>query len=80
MEPAKVFFTGLRSHAEESRLTKLRKLIFAAGIDKIDFKNKYVAIKIHFGEPGNLTFLRANYAKVVADAVKELGGKPFLTD
>ena len=38
------------------------------------------AIKIHFGEPGNLSFLRPNYAKAVADVVKELGGRPFLTD
>ena len=35
---------------------------------------------MHFGEPGNLAFLRPNYAKAVADVVKELGGKPFLTD
>ena len=49
-----------------------------AGIDKIDFKNKFVAIKIHFGEPGNLAYLRPNYAKVVADVVKARGGKPFL--
>lgn len=38
------------------------------------------AIKIHFGEPGNLSFLRPNWAKAVADVVKELGGRPFLTD
>ena len=43
-------------------------------------KKKYVAIKIHFGEPGNLSYLRPNYAKTVADIVKDLGGKPFLTD
>ena len=35
---------------------------------------------MHFGEPGNLAFLRPNYAKAVADVVKELGGIPFLTD
>ena len=39
-----------------------------------------VAIKLHFGEPGNLSFLRPNYAKVVADTVRGLGGIPFLTD
>jgi len=39
-----------------------------------------VAIKMHFGELGNLSFLRPNYARAVADVVKELGGKPFLTD
>ena len=36
-----------------------------------------MAIKLHFGEPGNLSFLRPNYAKAVADVVKELGGIPF---
>ena len=35
---------------------------------------------MHFGELGNLGFLRPNYAKAVADVVKSLGGKPFLTD
>jgi uncharacterized Fe-S center protein len=42
--------------------------------------NKFVAIKMHFGELGNLGFLRPNYAKAVADLVKEAGGMPFLTD
>ena len=41
---------------------------------------KFVAIKMHFGELGNLSFLRPNYAKAVADLVKENGGMPFLTD
>ena len=45
-----------------------------------DFDKKYAAIKIHFGEPGNLAYLRPNYAKAVVDVIKELGGKPFLTD
>ena len=43
-------------------------------------ENKFVAIKIHFGELGNIAYLRPNYAKAVADLVKEAGGKPFLTD
>ena len=40
----------------------------------------FVAIKMHFGELGNLAFLRPNYAKAVADLCKEQGGLPFLTD
>lgn len=80
MHTTDVYFINLRSHAEESRLTKLKKLIAAAGIKGLDVDGKFVAIKMHFGEPGNLTFLRPNYAKVVADAIKEQGGKPFLTD
>lgn len=80
MEKSKVYFTNLRTGFDDGLLRKLERLIKAAGIESIDFDNKYVAIKIHFGEPGNLAFLRPNYAKVVVDLVKSLGGKPFLTD
>lgn len=59
---------------------KLKKLIKKAGIGNIDMDGKFVAIKMHFGELGNISFLRPNYAKAVVDVVKELGGKPFLTD
>ncbi len=80
MEKSKVYFSDLRCKEGESLLSKLQHLIRAAGIEQIDFKDQYAAIKMHFGEPGNLAFLRPNYAKAVADVVKELGGKPFLTD
>lgn len=80
MEKSKVYYTNMRAHDGSNLLQKLERLIKKAGIDEIDFDKKYTAIKIHFGEPGNLAFLRPNYAKVVADVVKELGGKPFLTD
>ena len=80
MEVSNVYFTDLRVKNGDNLLTKLQRLIKTAGIGNIDFTDKYVAIKMHFGEPGNLAFLRPNYAKAVADVVKELGGKPFLTD
>ncbi len=80
MEKSKVYFTDLRASDGDNLLDKLQRLIRKAGIGQIDFADQYVAIKMHFGEPGNLAFLRPNYAKAVADVVKELGGKPFLTD
>lgn len=80
MEKSKVYFTSMRTGFHCGLLDKLKNLIKKAGIGTIDFDGKYTAIKIHFGEPGNLAFLRPNYAKAVADVVKELGGKPFLTD
>ena len=79
MEPAKVYFSDLRAD-EISTLEKLHRLMKAAGFEQIDFKDKYVAIKLHFGEPGNMAYLRPNWARVVCDYVRELGGKPFLTD
>ena len=80
MEKSKVYFTDFRARPGYNLLQKLQRLIKEAGIKNIDFENKYVAIKIHFGEPGNLAYLRPNYSKAVADVIKELGGKPFLTD
>lgn len=79
-EKSPVYFTSFRTSLNETILQKLKKLIIKAGIKNIDFDGKYAAIKIHFGEPGNMAYLRPNYAKVVVDLVKELGGKPFLTD
>ncbi|MDR2600959.1 MAG: DUF362 domain-containing protein [Spirochaetaceae bacterium] len=80
MAKSKVYFTDMRCKMGDSLLIKLERLIKKAGIGEIDFNNKYTAIKIHFGEPGNLAFLRPNFAKVVADYVKSKGGMPFLTD
>ena len=81
MEKSKVYFTDFRTHTNGPSLPgKLAKLIRKAGIGNIDMDGKFVAIKMHFGELGNISYLRPNYAKAVADVVKELGGNPFLTD
>ncbi|WP_443624222.1 DUF362 domain-containing protein [Catenibacterium sp.] len=80
MEKSQVYFTDFRTHVGVSLTEKLQRLIKKAGITDIDMDGKFVAIKMHFGELGNLSYLRPNYAKAVADVVKECGGKPFLTD
>ncbi|MBR0104823.1 MAG: DUF362 domain-containing protein [Synergistaceae bacterium] len=77
---SKVFFTDFRCEMDESSAQKLKRLIKAAGIEDLAMDGKFVAIKMHFGELGNMSFLRPNYAKAVVDTVKDLGGKPFLTD
>ena len=81
MEKAKVYFTDFHTEAFGDGLpTKLKKLMKKAGIADLDLDGKFVAIKMHFGELGNISYLRPNYARAVVDVVKELGGKPFLTD
>ena len=67
MAASKVYFTTFHTTLEENIQQKLSRLLLTAGMDQIDFKNRYVAIKMHFGEPGNLAYLRPNYAKTVAD-------------
>ncbi|WP_198941980.1 DUF362 domain-containing protein [Anaerovibrio sp. JC8] len=80
MDKSKVYFTDFRVPVGTSILTKMKNLFIKAGFKDIDMENRFVAIKMHFGELGNMAFLRPNYAKVVADLVKEQGGLPFLTD
>ena len=80
MGKSTVYFTDFRCPVGTSQLDKLKKLCIAAGIKDIDMDGKFVAIKMHFGELGNMAFLRPNYAKVIADLCKEQGGMPFLTD
>ena len=72
MEKAKVFFTDFRTQLDVPQTTKLQRLIRRAGIDDIDFEGKFVAIKMHFGELGNMSYLRPGYVKAVADLIKEL--------
>ena len=80
MEKPTVYFTDLRTSPGNSLPKKLLKLVRRAGIEKIDFKDKFTAVKIHFGEPGNVAYIRHNYAAAIVDLLKELGAKVFLTD
>ena len=77
---SKVYFTDLRANPSNNLLKKLEILIRKAGIDTIDFTNKITAVKIHFGEPGNLSYIRPNFAAAVVKYLKSKGARPFLTD
>lgn len=80
-EKAKVYFADFRCPSWRENLPqKLARLMMTAGFGDIDMEDKFVAIKMHFGEPGNMAYLRPNWAKAVADLIKSQGGKPFLTD
>jgi uncharacterized protein len=80
MSKSKVWFTNLRVKPSQNLLKKLEVLVLKAGIDTIDFKRKIVAIKIHFGEPGNLAYLRPNFAAHIVKLLKSRDAIPFLTD
>ena len=63
-EKAKVYFTDFRTAAYGDGLpSKLKKLIYKAGIGQIDMDGKFVAIKLHFGELGNISYLPPELCK-----------------
>jgi uncharacterized Fe-S center protein len=77
---SKVYFTNLQTKPGKNLLDKLEELYEKAGFDKIIEKDKFVAVKIHIGEPGNLAFVSPLYVRRIEDKIKERGGKPFITD
>jgi uncharacterized Fe-S center protein len=77
---SKVFFTDLKTNPNNNLLKKLEHLIRKAGIDSIDFSRKLTAVKIHFGEPGNLAYIRPNFASAMVKYLKSKEAWPFLTD
>ena len=79
MKKSSVYFTDLRVRGT-SLPDKLEKLVKKAGIKDIDFKDKFTAIKIHFGEPGNLAYIRPNYTAKIVKLLRDLGGIVYLTD
>ncbi|NIQ95436.1 MAG: DUF362 domain-containing protein, partial [Desulfuromonadales bacterium] len=78
--PSKVYFADMRTGHRENLFAKLRRLVDSAGIDSIVGDGDLAAIKIHFGEKGGHAYIRPPFMRCIVDRVKELGGKPFLTE
>ncbi|MCL2502446.1 MAG: DUF362 domain-containing protein [Bacteroidales bacterium] len=75
-----VYFTNLRTKPGNNLQQKMLRLIKAAGIEQIDFAHKFTAVKLHFGEPGNLAYIRHNYVQTFVRFLQEKEAKVFLTD
>lgn len=69
---AKVFFT--------KSLNEAAKVFEAAGFNNLISDRDSVALKIHFGEPGNTAYLKPERVLPIAQKISALGGKPFFTD
>ena len=79
--PSTVYFAGLRArNARENKISKVAALFKAAGFGSFIPQDALIAVKAHFGERGNDTFINPVFARAVVDAIKAAGGKPFLTD
>jgi len=77
---AKVYFSSLNNQKTNSPLDKIKKLLECCEISKVFKKNELIAIKVHFGELGNSSFIRPIFLRPVIETLKKLKTKPFLTD
>lgn len=77
---SRVYFISSRADNRNRNLDKYRRLLKRLNLRRIVREGDLVAIKLSFGEEGNVAMLRPQYVKVVVDEVRRLGGRPFLTD
>ena len=77
---SKVFFSDMRTDHKENLFDKIAKLLSLAGLAQTVVAGDLTAVKIHFGEKGNHTYLRPVFARRVVEEIKKLGALPFLTD
>ncbi|MGM0420575.1 MAG: DUF362 domain-containing protein [Bacillota bacterium] len=77
----KVYYASTRaSKKSQSMIEKLYRLFKKSGMNELINKDELIGIKQHFGEMGNTAFIRPIYTRRMVQAIKEAGGKPFLTD
>lgn len=59
---------------------KFPQLLERAGLPAVIKSGDLVAVKMHFGEPGNVRYLRPIFPVMVVEALVQLGARPFVTD
>ena len=83
MNPKKsiVYFVDARARSLREALTfKLQRLIDVSGILDFIRDGDLIAVKLHVGERGHYRHVRPQFIRIICDAIKKRGGKPFLTD
>jgi uncharacterized protein len=76
-----VYFAGIRTRSfQDNKQNKIMRLFDAAGFDEVAEKGDLTAIKIHFGETGNDSYVNPVLVRPIAEKIRALGAKPFLTD
>ena len=77
---SKVYFVDLSVEGKKSLLEKLPKLLAPFDLAQRFRKGSLVGVKLHFGERGNLAYLRPQWLRKLVEILKAIPVKPFLTD
>jgi len=77
---SKVFFTNCRASPKKNLLEKLKTLYVRAEFDRVFDENDRIAVKVHWGEKGNTSFLPVPFIRTIVDEVKKSSPYVFVTD
>ncbi|HTX61640.1 MAG TPA: DUF362 domain-containing protein [Methanobacterium sp.] len=76
-----VYFADLRSrNPNENKVNKIKRLFDESGLNSSIERNGLTAVKLHFGEAGNDSFIKPIFIRPVVEKIHENMAKPFLTD
>jgi uncharacterized protein len=76
-----VYFANLQARSDkDSTVAKIQRLFKVSGFETCIKKQDRTAIKLHFGELGNDSFISPVFVRQVVEKVKEAGALPFVTD
>ncbi|MCL2141832.1 MAG: DUF362 domain-containing protein [Methanimicrococcus sp.] len=79
--PSKVYFSNFRARGpDDNKISKIERLFKAAGFEKMLSDGDLTAVKLHFGERGNDSYINPVFVRAVTDCIKEAGASPFVTD
>lgn len=78
---SKVFYAAFDETADDEFICEQTKRVFgAAKLGDICRGGRLTAVKTHFGEKGNDSFIAPRFVRTVVDEVKAAGGKPCLVE
>lgn len=77
---SKVYFSSLENKKFNSPLAKIKKLMNKCKASSMFEKSELIAIKVHFGELGNTSFIRPIFLRPVVEMLNATGAKPYLVD
>ncbi|WP_028316277.1 DUF362 domain-containing protein [Desulfatibacillum aliphaticivorans] len=76
-----VFFVSFKTRSwKHNKINRIQELFDKAGFAGFLKKKDLTAVKLHFGERGNDSFINPVYVRQVVDKIKEAKAKPFITD
>jgi len=75
-----VYFADMRAGHKENLFDKIANLLECCELSTVISEGDLTAVKLHFGEKGNHTFVRPVFIRRVVEEIRKAGGKPFLTD
>lgn len=80
---AKVLFTSARAKDFDYNVSlpaKLEEMLIQANLKEYISAGDYVAVKMHYGSHGAFRIVRPPFIRKIVDAVKSVGGVPFVAD